>query len=81
MSRFDFIIKYRKGLENSRVDVLSRKQEYIRNILKTYRIVLKETHDGLVLNRKTVATIIRIKIDNSIESEIKGAYETDSTAR
>ena len=50
MAVYNFKISYIKGLENTRVDTLSRKPEYLEN--KTYPsyAILKVELDGLVFN-------------------------------
>ena len=64
MAVYNFKISYIKKTENTKVDTLSRKPEYLEN--KTYPsyAILKAESDGLVFNTIELAVISRLTGSN-----------------
>ena len=73
---YNFTITYRKGLENTRANILSRKQDYNKDIWEKPRAILKETRDSLKYNYKLLAIVVVIE-DTRLEQKIKKAYKID----
>ena len=64
MAVYNFKISYIKGSEDTRVDALSKKLEYLKN--KTYPLyaILKAELDGLVFNAIEITIISRLTGSN-----------------
>ena len=60
MAVYNFKISYIKGLENTRVDALSKKPEYLRNKIYPSYAILKAESDGLVFNTIKLTTTSRL---------------------
>jgi hypothetical protein len=63
---YNFTITYRKGSENTRVDTLSRRQDYNKDIREKPRAIFKEIEGGLEYNYKLLA-IVAIVEDIQLE--------------
>ena len=73
MLKYDFVIKYRKGFLNKKVDALSRKAEYKKRLLNNKATILTKEKDGLIrLYKKTLVLAIIASLDNATK-EIKEA--------
>ncbi len=79
MSKYDFVIKYRKGSENGRADALSRRADHKEGMVPYEEAILQDSQHGLVLGRKTIAANFKV-YDGQQEEIIKKAYSKDSTA-
>ena len=47
LASYNFVISYRKGLENARADALSRRTDYVRLKQERPRAILKTTEEGI----------------------------------
>ena len=64
---YNFTILYRKGLENVRVDILSRQQEYSRKLTERPRVILRERGDGGIEYNYKLLAIISIIENRDLE--------------
>jgi len=81
LSKYDFVIKHRKGSLNGKADALSRKAEYRKGLPKNEATILTKGKDGLIrLHQKTLATAMTISLPEATK-EIKEAQEKDSLAQ
>ena len=55
---YNFRISYIKGIENTRVDTLNRKPEYLKNKKHESRVILKEEEDSLVFNTQYLVVTV-----------------------
>lgn len=85
LSRFDIVIKYRKGSENGRADALSRRPDYMKNVPKHSEAMLQETDEGLVMNKAVLSTsgekIPVFAIDEVVSKELRDSYTRDEVAQ
>jgi len=58
---YNFIITYRKESENIRVDILSRRQDYNKDIREKPRAILKEIEGGFEYNYKLLAIVVIVE--------------------
>ena len=77
LSTLDLRIIYRKGIENTRADILSRWQDYIEGHIERPRAIFKAGEKGLEYNHKLLATILVIE-DTRLEKQIKVNYANNS---
>jgi hypothetical protein len=81
LSKYDFVIKHRKGSLNGKADALSRKAEYRKGLPNNEATILTKGKDGLIrLHGKTLALAMTASLDNATK-EIKEAQEKDSLAQ
>jgi hypothetical protein len=73
------MINYCKGSENTRVDTLSRRQDYAGRSTKRPRAILKNIGDSIIYNYKLLATILIVE-DTELEQRIKNVYAKDECA-
>ena len=73
------MIKYRKGSENGRADVLSRKLEYSQDIPKNEATILQVNKDGLRLYQRTITMALKVQNDGHLE--ITEAQQKDTLAQ
>jgi len=78
LATYDFKITYRKGIENTRADALSRRPDYIAERKPMNHAILQVNHDGTIgLNKKQI--MIAEKLDDSDwKEEIKQSYSRDA---
>ena len=79
MSAYNFTISYRKGLENTRADALSRREDYAGKPTERARAILKKGENGLEYNHELLATISIVE-DDELTKRIQHAYDTDESA-
>ena len=77
LSQYNFLIKYRKGIENGKADSLSRRSDYQGSAeAKTRAILAQEPNGNLTFNRQIASTI---QVERSeLDEEIKRASTKDS---
>ena len=73
---FDFIISYQKDTENTRANILNKKQDYTGKSILRSTTVFKETNKGFTYNHKLLATIVILE-DTYLKQIIKEVYLTD----
>ncbi len=76
---YNFTIIYRKGSKNTRVDALSKRQDYSGKPTERPQAILKEGDKGIEYNHELLATILVVK-DNELEKRLKNAYAGDVVA-
>jgi hypothetical protein len=77
---YNFRILYIKGIENTRADILSRKEEYQEEGKTELYIIFCREDNSLVFNSAQLATIILLR-DNYLEKQIQRYYKNDSTTK
>ena len=79
MAKYNFRIAYKKGTENAKVNVLSKRSNFISKT-KRKEALLKEGENSLEYNSK-IATVYKVVKDLVIKQQIKDTYPRDTRAR
>ena len=81
LSKYNFLITYRKGEENSRADALSRRPDYFEGSKETNRALFNQTKEGFTYNKQYLMAVSKIQEDESLLREIRSAAKRDSTCQ
>ena len=76
LASYNFRITYRKGLENTKADALSRRADYMEDASIESNAILRQTDQGLVYNRPELAATWRTSA-RPTGDWLKTFYDTD----
>jgi hypothetical protein len=79
MTRYNFVITYRKESKNDKTNVLNRRSNNFDKKKNQDEVILKDEDDEIIFNQKYLMTIISINIEMSLLNRIRDVTKKDDT--
>ncbi len=79
MTRYNFVIIYRKESKNDKTNVLSRRSNYFDKKNNQDEVILKNENDEIIFNQKYLMTIISTNKKLSLLNQIHDVTKKNKT--